>query len=297
MRFIWSVITAYCLAYMPCAIAKPPELPITGGVFEYTVRPGDYLIKIGARFGVAAKSLSVDNGLDYNALLMPGTRLVVDNRHIVPVLREDGLLINVPQRMLYFFRAGELMAAYPVALGKPSWPTPTGEFRVIEKLVSKTWRVPKSIQEEMRREGLLVKTEVPPGPDNPLGKHWLGLSLYAIGIHGTIAPASIYDFRSHGCIRMHPDDIESLFTQLEVGESGSILYAPILLTEFDGRIFLEVHQDIYNKGDVSMESLMKIAHDKRLNKRIDWIKANDVLLQHEGIAYDVTLETTTPNGG
>lgn len=53
---------------------------------------------------------------------------------------------------------------------------------------------------------------------------------------------------------------------------------------------------MYNKGNVSMESLMQIAHDASLNKRIDWVKANDVLLQHKGIAHDVTLETTIPNG-
>ena len=72
----------------------------------------------------------------------------------------------------------------------------------------KEWIVPESIQEEMRREGKDVLTRVPPGPDNPLGRHWIGLSIGGIGIHGTIAPSSVYHFRSHGCIRLHPDDVE-----------------------------------------------------------------------------------------
>ncbi len=291
MRFIWPVILAF---YLPFAMAESFELPVVGGIFEYTVQPGDYLIKIGARFGVAAAVLSRDNGLKYEALLMPGQKLIVDNRHIVPQTLEDGLLINLPQRMLYYFRDWALVAAYPVGLGKPSWPTPTGEFSVINKAANKPWLVPKSIQEEMRREGQVVKTEVPPGPDNPLGKHWLGLSLSAIGIHGTIAPASVYHFQSHGCIRLHPDDIEALFAQIERGATGSIIYVPLLLTESDGRIFVEAHRDIYNESDVSLEALEQLAHDAMLSDRIDWARAADVLEQRDGMARDVTLYSQIP---
>ncbi|MGB7815112.1 MAG: L,D-transpeptidase family protein [Methylotenera sp.] len=286
LRFIWPAILAF---YLPFAMAESPEFPIAGGVFEYTVQPGDYLIKIGARFGIAAAVLSRENDLKYDARLMPGKKLMIDNRHIVPEVREEGLLINLPQRMLYYFRNWALVAAYPVGLGKPSWPTPAGSFTVIDKAVNKAWRVPKSIQEEMRREGQIVKTEVPPGPDNPLGKHWLGLSLTSIGIHGTIAPASIYHFQSHGCIRLHPDDIEALFDQVGPGATGSIIYAPLLLTESDGHIFLEVHRDIYNESDVSLAALEQLANNAMLNDRIDWVRASAVLEQMDGIARDVTL--------
>jgi L,D-transpeptidase ErfK/SrfK len=258
-------------------------------VFEYTVQSGDYLIKIGARFGVSAEVLARDNGLIYDAKLMLGKKLVVDNRHIVPESLEDGLLINLPQRMLYYFRDWELIAAYPVGLGKPSWPTPTGDFIVIDKAVNKAWRVPKSIQEEMWREGQMVKTEVPPGPDNPLGNYWLGLSITSVGIHGTIAPASIYHFQSHGCIRLHPDDIEALFAQIELGTKGNIIYSPLLLTESDGRIFLEAHRDVYNESDVSLRALEQLARDALLSDQIDWLQAADVLEQKDGMAHDVTL--------
>jgi len=294
LRFIQAIGLMFCLAYLPQAMAESPSFPVTGGVFEYTVQPGDYLIKIGARFGVAAEMLARENVLEYSARLMPGQKLTIDNRHIVPELREDGLLINLPQRMLYYFRGWELVAAYPVGLGKPSWPTPAGEFSVTNKAFNKTWRVPKSIQEEMRREGQVVRTEVPPGPNNPLGKHWLGLSLTSIGIHGTIAPASIYHFQSHGCIRLHPDDIEALFAQIEQGATGSIIYTPLLLAESDGRIFIEAHRDIYHKVDVSLGALEQMAYDAMLSDRIDWSRAADVLEQKDGMARDVTLSSQTP---
>lgn len=289
LRFIWLIISLNCFIYSPCVIAQPTELTVIGTVFKYRVQSGDYLIKIGARYGVEATSLSRSNYIAYNGILLPGQELVIDNRHIVPYKTENGLLINLPQRILYFFQGGNLTVAYPIGLGKPSWPTPIGEFIVVDKAINKPWLVPKSIQVEMKREGHLVKEKVPPGSNNPLGKHWIGLSLSAIGIHGTIAPSSVYDFRSHGCIRLHPDDIAELFEKIPIGVVGNIIYLPILLAESDGKIFLEVHQDIYNKSSSAMLDVGKMAHDRRLFERIDWIKAERVFQLKEGIASDISL--------
>ena len=104
------------------------------------------------------------------------------------------------------------------------------------------------IQEEMRREGNPVLTTVPPGPANPLGRHWIGLTLPGVGIHGTNVPESIYRSTTHGCIRMHPEYVAALLEEVAVGESGMTIYEPILVAvTADGRIFLEVHPDIYKR--------------------------------------------------
>jgi L,D-transpeptidase ErfK/SrfK len=202
---------------------------LVGGVFEHTVRRGESLTQIGTRHGVDPRVLARENGLDWNALIHPGQRLKVDNRHIVPEPVLEGIVINLPQRMLFLFRGGRLVAHYPVGLGRPDWPTPVGRYRIREKVVDKTWIVPPSIQAEMAAKGLPVRERVPPGPDNPLGRHWLGLSPGAWGIHATIAPASIYHFQSHGCIRLHPDDAADLFGRVAVGEAVALIYQPLLL--------------------------------------------------------------------
>ena len=198
------LIFASCLTSTTLTFAQSASWQLSGNVFEYTVQAGDTLTKISARFGISSAVLARENGLKPNAALTPEQTLQIDNRHIVPDAQGLDLLINLPQRMLYFYQDGLLNLTYPVALGKPTWPTPTGEFTVKNKIANKTWIVPISIQEEMRREGKAVKTHVPPGPNNPLGKYWLGLSLSGIGIHGTTAPTSIYLFQSPGCIRLHP---------------------------------------------------------------------------------------------
>lgn len=288
MRYIFWFICCCAITYAPAAIAAS-SLPVSGAVFDYEVQAGDYLLKLGARFAVPARTLASDNGLDYDARLLPGQHLTIDNRHIAASIMLDGILINVPQRMLFYFEAGAMRFAYPLGLGRPDWPTPTGAFSVSNKALNKTWRVPKSIQEEMRREAQVVKTEVPPGADNPLGKHWLGLSIAGIGIHGTIAPSSIYQFRSHGCIRLHGDDIAKLFNEVALGTRGHIVYAPLLLTEADGRILLEVHADIYQQGDIPVNALAQLADDAELSPRINWALAYAVLQQRAGIARDITL--------
>ena len=282
-----------CLLASLSLVAAANELPplsrqVTGGDTDYTVQPGDFLIAIGARFGVSAELIAWQNAIRYSAVIHPGQRLHIHHPHIVPAMLDDGILINIPQRMLFHFSQGTLRAAYPVGLGKPSWPTPEGEFKIVAREVNKAWKVPASIQEEMRRENRIVLEEVPPGPDNPLGTHWLGLSLWGYGIHGTIAPSSVYHFRSHGCIRLHPDDIAELFDRVSVGTPGRLIYQPVLLAVVeDGRILLEVHRDIYNMGVDPAQTVRDLADVHELGPSIDWSRVADVIAEQDGLAREV----------
>ncbi len=261
----------------------------TGGDTDYTIKRGDSLTAIGARFGLETRLLARQNGLSYdNTIIHPGQHLRVHHLHIVPTTLEDGILINLPQRMLFNFSQDKLVSAYPVGLGKPSTPTPQDDFEIVTRQANKTWLVPKSIQEEMQREGKAVLEEVPPGPTNPLGKYWLGLNLWGYGIHGTIAPASIYHFQSHGCIRLHPDDIEELFNDVQIGIRGRLIYQPVLLAVIgDGRILLEVHRDIYKKGIDPAQTVRNMAEANGLSHVIDWPKVGAVIAAQDGLAEEV----------
>lgn len=270
------------------AVSEPLPSSIAGGVLGYVIQPGDHLTKIGARFGIEASTLAQDNGISAKSVIKPGLRLKVDNRHIVPDSIAEGILINIPQRMLFLFGAGELLARYPVGLGKPSWPTPTGSFKIVQLEKDKTWCVPESIQEEMRRAGRVVRSQVPPGPDNPLGGYWVGLTLAGYGIHGTTAPASVYQFQSHGCIRLHSDDIAALYPMLWVGMPGRLVYAPVLFARLDdGRIFLEVHRDVYNKRIEPIRFVQAIAERYQLSASIDWSRVAEVVASRDGTAREV----------
>jgi len=271
---------------------------LVGEQFEYAVQRGDSLTSISARFGIEPSVLARMNGIKKGAMLQQDQLLQIDNRHIIPERLTDGILINLPQRMLYHFQAGKLMVHYPVGLGRPNWPTPMGSFNVTNIQENKTWYLPKSIQEEMRREGKIVLTQVPPGPENPLGKHWIGLSLPGIGIHGTIAPATIYHFLSHGCIRLHPDDIAALFQQVRKNLPGKIIYVPVLLVRLkDGRIFLEVNRDVYKKNIDPITIVENLAKTQGIDDMVDWDKVKEVIQLKEGLAREVGLPVPIPNGG
>jgi len=270
---------------------------LVGGEFEYLVQQGDTLISIGARLGVEPSILARMNKIKKNSLLYPGKQLQIDNRHIVPERLINGLLINLPQRVLYYFESGTLIAHYPVGLGSWDWPTPTGSFNVLDIQENKGWYVPKSIQEEMRREGKSVRAQVPPGPENPLGKFWIGLSLPAIGIHGTNAPASVYHFQSHGCIRLHPDDIAALVQRVRKNMQGKIIYASVLLAHIrDGRIFLEVNRDVYRKNSDPLSIVEHLARTQGLAAMIDWERVRKVIQLKDGVAREVGLNTPVSLG-
>jgi L,D-transpeptidase ErfK/SrfK len=273
---------------------QPVRAPLVGAEWAHIVVPGESWTTIGARAGVSPAMLAGRNGRTLKSPLRSGDTIVIDNRHIVPdnpaILEgaEYGLIVNVPQRLLFYFGDGRLQAHYPVAVGRADWQTPLGEFTVALREENPTWDVPLSIQEELRRTGKKVVTTVPPGPTNPLGRYWLGLSLGSVGIHGTIAPLSIYSFATHGCIRLHPDDIDALYQQVAEGERGRIIYEPVLVT-YDGTdVYLEVHPDPYDRAPDALLRAFELLESGGLKALSDQVEVARVVRRAEGLAVPVT---------
>jgi len=290
------VIMSLLTASLVVLDAPTPSMgsALVGEESSYQVRRGETLTSIGARAGIEAGVLAWRNGLRAGQALAVGLTLALDNRHIVPAGSSGSLVINVPQRLLFQFREGALHAHYPIGLGRPTWPTPLGTFTVLAREENPTWHVPPSIQEEMRRAGKPVLTIMPPCPANPLGLYRLRLSLPGIGIHGTIAPSSIYQFQTHGCIRLHTDDVCALFADVSVGDTGRVIYEPVLLARLaDGRLFAEVHRDIYHRAPAPLTTLQAAADHAEVSGLIDWGRVAEVVREHEGLAVDVTKKAST----
>jgi lipoprotein-anchoring transpeptidase ErfK/SrfK len=111
---------------------------------------------------------------------------------------------------LRLFDGPKLVRAFGVATGQSIYPTPSGVFAIVDKQLNPWWIPPASPWARGEKP-------VPPGPANPLGTRWMGLSAAGVGIHGTPNDASIGYSASHGCIRMHIPDAEWLFQQVTVG--------------------------------------------------------------------------------
>jgi lipoprotein-anchoring transpeptidase ErfK/SrfK len=100
--------------------------------------------------------------------------------------------------------------AFGVATGQTTYPTPLGRFQIVVKWRNPTWYPPNS-------PWAAGAKPIPPGPGNPLGTRWMGLSAPGVGIHGTYEDGSIGYSVSHGCIRMHIPDAEWLFNRVRIG--------------------------------------------------------------------------------
>lgn len=113
------------------------------------------------------------------------------------------IVVSFPDRKLALVEGSTVVKIYDIAVGKPSTPSPTGEFQIINHIAHPTWYGPDKV--------------VGPGTGNPVGTRWMGLSAKGYGIHGTNAPGSIGKAASHGCIRMRNRDVEELFELVGVG--------------------------------------------------------------------------------
>ena len=282
-----AVVLASLAGVLPGLAQDAGRSLLTGETRSYLVRRGDTLGALGARLGVEPRTLAADNGVDVTHVIVAGSTLRIDNRHLVPESGSDApVVVNVPQRMA--FHRANAVTGMPVAVGRPQWATPTGSFTIVTREENPTWDVPQSILEEARRRGRHQAAHVPPGPANPLGAHWLGLSGGGIGLHGTNAPASIYGFVSHGCVRLHPDDIAWLFARVAIGDRVEVVYEPVLLAAAGPRVFLEVHRDPYGRAHATLERVRELAAAQALTDRVDWSAAQRVVDLRHGVARDVT---------
>jgi len=117
---------------------------------------------------------------------------------------------------LFLYEGTKLVKTYAVAVGQPAYPTPTGSFVIISKVVNPTWTPPNS-------PWAAGAVPIAPGPRDPIAARWMGLSTPGVGIHGTNEPWSIGTHASHGCIRMRVADVEDLFNRVFIGTPVDIV--------------------------------------------------------------------------
>lgn len=287
-RFI-LVVLVFALVHAVNVHASEPA-GITGGITTHVVGAGETLTSLAARFGVDASTIAAENHLAADRSPEVGRELLIDNRHIAPAAIAVGdMVINIPQRML-FYRDDDRVLAYPIAVGRPTWQTPAGPFTVVRTEENPAWHVPASIRAESARKGQSLPLVVPPGPRNPLGRFWIGLSAAGIGVHGTPVPSSIYQTSTHGCIRLQGDGIEDLYRRVGVGTPGRIIYEPVLLTANGGEVYLEVHRDVYHRLPMgALQRARELAGRLALVDRIDWTLAEGEIERRAGVARRVSL--------
>jgi len=201
--------------------------------------------------------LAREYGLGYDELIaanpdidpwLPGdgTPVLLPTQYVLPDVPREGVVLNIASKRLFYFPApkeGEpqKVMTYPIGIGRVGWETPLGSTRVIAKARDPHWYVPLSVRKEHAEMGDPLPSVVPPGPDNPLGAHVLKLDMPGYLIHGTNQPFGVGMRVSHGCVRLYPENIELLYSFVEIGEPVTIINEPYLLGSVDGDLYFEGH--------------------------------------------------------
>ena len=131
----------------------------------------------------------------------------------IPQAIQVEVRVKLETRQVELYKAGELVEQYPAAIGKDEWQTPEGVFEVLQMQQDPAWQHP------------ITHEIVAPGPDNPLGTHWIGFwsdGTNQLGFHGTNQEDLIGQAVSHGCIRMRNQDIQKLYNSVTLGTLVSV---------------------------------------------------------------------------
>ncbi len=277
-----------------------PEQALVGAVLYTRSRHEDTLMDIGRTHGMGFRELRLANP-DVDVWIPgEGTQIVLPAQFILPDAPREGIVINRAEKRLYHYhtnRGGERqVTTYPVGIGRIDRETPVGQGRVTDKLRDPAWYPTEQAIIDHAVQGRHLPAVVPPGPDNPLGRYALVLDIPGYLIHGTNRPDGIGMRVSQGCIRLYPENIETLVARVSIGTLVTLVDQPHKLGLQDGRLWVEVHPTfdaLGHRTDTEQELVQAIATWQQtrgadLVDTIDWLLVSDVYRRASGIPTAVS---------
>jgi L,D-transpeptidase ErfK/SrfK len=265
---------------LPCVLCAVPASAaefwigegdeVFGEVQVIEARFEDTFVALARRHNVGYEELRQANpGVD-EWLPGAGTKITIPSRYVLPRAPQRGIVVNVAELRLYYFPAesgsppegvppgARRVVTHPISIGRMDWSTPLGTTTITGKVANPSWYPPQSIRDEHAARNDILPRVVPPGPDNPLGRHAMRLGLPGYLIHGTNKPSGVGMRVTHGCVRMFPEDIEALYKTVPTGTAVNIVNQPVKIGwTADGTLYLEAHPALM-ESDIDGESLAAV---------------------------------------
>lgn len=273
-----------------------------GKMNTYTVQEEDTFPDIARYFGLGYVELRAANPEVDPWAPTPGTELVIPSFKLLPRAPQDGLVVNLGEMRMYYFKTpGAEPLTYALGIGREGLNTPMGSTKIVRKNPHPSW-YPTA---RMRKEKPDLPAAVPPGPANPLGTRAMYLGWPEVLIHGSNKPWGIGRRVSSGCMRMYPEDIESLFDMVPIGTKVSVVDQPILVGWLDSGLYIEANpsktqsMELEAFGEVSerplTDALKKVIVDAAgpdAADRIDWDVVDQAVRERRG--YPVLIAQPSP---
>jgi lipoprotein-anchoring transpeptidase ErfK/SrfK len=185
--------------------------PVDAGVVLHGLQPTIVKAAVGRHLKLLRTAYLVRTELKTHSRTPIALPFVVLKPQVTKVkVRRTAIVIMRGSNQLRFYLDQKLNHTFAVATGQSAYPTPLGSFEIVVMERNPWWYPPDSAWAAGEKP-------IPPGPGNPLGTRWMGISAPNVGIHGTPDAASIGYSASHGCIRMRIPDAEWLFQHVRVG--------------------------------------------------------------------------------
>ncbi len=290
------------------AEAKPEKKSVTKGSYEksyvgnmqiYTAAYEDTLIDIARRNNLGFVEMRSANPFIDPWIPGAGTKITIPSRHILPDAKKEGVVINLPEMRIYYFpKDGSAPITHPIGVGRVGLETPTGSTKVLRKTIGPTWR-PTA---RMRKEDPNLPEAIKAGSSNPLGTHAMYLGWPSYAIHGTNKPFGIGRRVSSGCIRLYPEDIVTLFDEVQVSDPVTVVNQPIKAGWIDDILYIEVHADLDQSNaieesggfptyDVKKEDLALIRNlIKEENVNVDWFQIREAIRRRQGYPIPIAVK-------
>lgn len=281
-----------------------PDQDVVGEVQVTVAKHEDTFADIARRFNVGYTELVRANpGVD-PWLPGEGTEIVLPTQFVLPDAPREGLVLNLAQMRLYFYpepkKDGPVeVITHPIGIGKVGWATPEGTTKVVSHVKDPTWTPPVSVRKEHAKDGDILPPTVPPGPDNPLGRHMMRLGWPSYLIHGTNKPPAVGMRASAGCVRLYPEDIARIYEAVPKGAKVTVVNQPFLLGWEGERLLVQAYEplvdDKRNWEDVPKALRQKLKKPKSAlwkkiaehDEAIDWEAVRAAASEPRGIPRDV----------
>ena len=248
LAFLCSVVAAIgskADVHASTFIAPPLDIGIIGSVQKVVAREGESLVDVTRRYRLGQEEIRLANPTLPRWLLLRDQDVLLPTRYVLPAAPRRGIVVNLPERRLYDYTGRvdgvQTIRTFPVSVGRMDWATQLGDTAVVSRRKDPDWTPPESIRTEALLNGRSLPPVVPAGPTNPLGRHAIYLGWPGYLLHGTNNTNAIGLRVTHGCIRLYPQDIETLFHVIPDGTPVRFVNEPVKAGWFANALWLEVH--------------------------------------------------------